>query len=349
MKFHVLVDDCQVSLVSIAKFADGSAIFDTATGVYSAKAPDDALSVVLPCGQSSETDLVLGPPTLYPPSDLDLGAFPFRVDCPAPGGSTGGGDTSGGGAGSGGDTSGGGGGGGGSSGGGGDTSGSGAGGSAGNPLPDLAATITAPKTKGVALGTSVPITVSVKNKGAGDAGGVHVLVSISDNGIPKNLGKTSRGPGCTSAAALLDCNLGSLGSGEAATITVPVVGVRGRKVFIGAQVQQIQNDTHLADNTDTLTIGLVPRLIRLTLSAHAAKYRAGEQFVSISVSRRATVTAQAFVRGVAQPIVWRRTVDAGTFIIRVPVPGVTKGQPFTLVLLAKNGSLVAKTRLNLKA
>ena len=34
--FHVVRSDCQVSLVSISKFANGSAIFDTATGVFAA-------------------------------------------------------------------------------------------------------------------------------------------------------------------------------------------------------------------------------------------------------------------------------------------------------------------------
>ena len=34
--FHVVRDGCQVSLVSISKFANGSAIFDTATGVFAA-------------------------------------------------------------------------------------------------------------------------------------------------------------------------------------------------------------------------------------------------------------------------------------------------------------------------
>ena len=33
--FHVVRSNCQVSLVSISKFANGSAIFDTATGVFS--------------------------------------------------------------------------------------------------------------------------------------------------------------------------------------------------------------------------------------------------------------------------------------------------------------------------
>jgi hypothetical protein len=98
--FHVVRDGCQVSLVSISKFANGSAIFDTATGVFAANEVFYRLSVNMPCNIDSETDLVLGPPALYPPGDLDLGARVFNIACPAGGGggspSTGGGGTGGG-------------------------------------------------------------------------------------------------------------------------------------------------------------------------------------------------------------------------------------------------------------
>ena len=95
--FHVVRSDCQVSLVSISKFANGSAIFDTATGVFAANETFYKLSVNMPCNIDSETDLVLGPPALYPPGDLDLGARVFNIACP----SGGGGSSSGGGGGSG--------------------------------------------------------------------------------------------------------------------------------------------------------------------------------------------------------------------------------------------------------
>ena len=89
--FHVVADDCQLSLVSISKFADGNAVFDTATGTFAASDTRATLTVNLPCGVSSETDLVLGPPTLYPPDDLDLGATAFDVACSSGGGAGGGG------------------------------------------------------------------------------------------------------------------------------------------------------------------------------------------------------------------------------------------------------------------
>ena len=140
--FHVVRDDCQVSFVSISKFALGNAIFDTATGVFAASETRYQLSVSMPCGYDSETDLVLGPPALYPPGDLDLRARSFHVECPAGGG---GGSSSGGGSGGGGS-------GGGGSGGG----GSGGGGTQGAAAPDLTSVLSSSKTNGVRVGTPSP-------------------------------------------------------------------------------------------------------------------------------------------------------------------------------------------------
>ncbi len=127
-KFHVVQNGCQLSFLSISKFAGGNSVFDTATGTFNASDTLQTMTVQLPCAVSSETDLVLGPPTLYPPDDLDLGATAFdEFACPSGGGGgTGGGGSGGGGSGGGG--SGGGGSGGGGSGGGGSGGGSGGGG-----------------------------------------------------------------------------------------------------------------------------------------------------------------------------------------------------------------------------
>src|SRR5438132_379501 len=125
---HVVQDNCQVSFVSIMKFWDGNAIYKTATGTFAASDTRVKLSVLLPCDQGSETDVVLGPPTLYPLGDLDLGATAFDVACPAGGGGGGGGGTT--------------------------------------SYPDLAATVTAARKSPVRIGDTVPLTVTVKNNGA---------------------------------------------------------------------------------------------------------------------------------------------------------------------------------------
>ena len=326
-KFHVVADGCQVSFVSITILSDGDTIFDTDTGIYPASDQDVSQSVEMPCDHGSETDLVLGPPTLYPPSEFDLGAFRFDLSCSSTGGSTGGGS---GGGGSGG------GGGGGASGGGGGSS----------QLPDLGVSV-ASALKTLALGTHGTATVTVKNKGAGAAGGVHVLISTSNNAIVSG-GHTSRGPGCT-GVSFLDCNLGSLGSGATATVKVTVSGVRGKKLFIGAQAQEAQNDSHLADNIGALVIGLTPHVTRLTLKVRPTTFSAGEQLAYVSLSKRASLVAHVFVGGAARPVTWRRTFPAGTFIVRIPVTGVTKGQRFRLVVDAKNGLQTSKASLRLKA
>jgi hypothetical protein len=52
---------------------------------------------------------------------------------------------------------------------------------------------------------------------------------------------------------------------------------------------------------------------------------------------------------VAQPIRWRRTFAAGTFIVRIGVNGVSKGQRFMIVIRARNGTQTSKATLRLKA
>jgi Domain of unknown function DUF11 len=323
--FHVVADGCQISFVSISKFADGNAIFDTATGTFDASDTRATLTVHLPCGVTSETDLVLGPPTLYPPDDLDLGATAFDVACPSGGGGGGGG---GGGSGASGPS--------GASGGGTTTS-----------LPDLATTVTTSKTKGLRLGDPVHTTISVTNKGKIGAGGVHVLISLSPNIIPKGAAQSSRGPGCT-GVSVLDCNLGSLQSGATTTVTMVLSAASGRKMFIAAQAKELETDATPTDNVGTLTLAILPRAIPFTLSSVPGHILAGEQLVYIKLSARARVSAQLYRGRVALPIVWHRNLGAGTTLVRIPLNGVVHGQHFTLVLRAKTGAKTATTRLSLK-
>jgi Domain of unknown function DUF11 len=235
-------------------------------------------------------------------------------------------------------------------GGGGGPSGSGGGGSGGGggsaALPDLATTIQSSKTKGLTLGEWFTTTVSVKNKGKGPAGGVHVLVSLSANAIPKGVAHASRGPGCT-ALTVLDCNLGSLPTGETATVGFQLSGVSGRKLFIGSHVQELESDETLADNSASLTLALAARKVRLKVSAVAGRIVAGEQLAYLSISRRARVTAQDYVGGAPQPIRWRRTLGPGTFIVRIPITGIAPGRHFTLVFRAKIVGASATARLKL--
>jgi len=241
-------------------------------------------------------------------------------------------------------------GGGGGTGGGGGSGGGGGGASGGGgsaKLPDLGVSV-ASASKSLALGTHGTATVTLKNKGAGAASGVHVLISISNNAILSGRGYTSRGPGCT-GVTFLDCNLGSLESGGTATVKITVSGVRGKKLFIGAQAQETQNDTHLSDNIGALVIGLTPRVTRLTLRVRPTTFSAGEQLAYVSLSKRASLVAHVYVRGAARPVTWRRTFPAGTFIVRIPVTGVTKGQRFRIVVDAKNGPQTSKATLTLKA
>ena len=88
--FHVVQNNCQVSLVSLEFFATSSALVDTDTGTFNASETRYTLTVDLKCGTDTATDLELGPPQLFPPAQFDLQATSFRVACPPPGGSSGG-------------------------------------------------------------------------------------------------------------------------------------------------------------------------------------------------------------------------------------------------------------------
>ena len=326
--FHVVRDGCQVSLVSISKFANGSAIFDTATGVFAANETFYKLSVNMPCNIDSETDLVLGPPALYPPGDLDLGARVFNIACP----SGGGGSSSGGGGGSGGGTP--------------------------TPppppppppaaeLPDLSTSITASKTT-VQMGAPVTVDVTVTNKGKGAAGGAHVLITPSTNAILKGAAIASRGPGC-SGTALIDCDLGSLGVGATATVRLRLSAASGSKLFVAAVAQRSVPDAAPADDTGHLTVKLLAHRAPFKLTATAGRIIAGEQFAFVKLSSRGVIAAQVYVGGVAQPIKWRRTFNAGTWGARIPLPKLAKGQRFTIVLRATSGASRSTATLKLKA
>lgn len=327
--FHVVRDGCEVSFVSISKYADGNEIFDTATGVFAASETRATLSVKMPCNRRSETDLVLGPPSLYPPADFDLGATPFDLVCPSGGGGSGGGGTGGGGSGGG-------------------SGGGGTGGGAPASLPDLTTAVSASKMKGLRLGDRLSVIVNVVNKGKAPAGGVHVLITLQDNTIPKGRAVASRGPGCT-GVSIIDCDLGSLPIGASATVRVPLSVARGRKLFVPARARAIQTDTTPADDVGTLTLPVLPRQTPLTLTAVKGRLVAGEQLAYLKLSTRARVTAQVYVGGVAQPIVWRRTFPGGTWSVRFRLPTLAAGQRFSIVIRAESGARKATTKLKLVA
>jgi hypothetical protein len=219
-----------------------------------------------------------------------------------------------------------------------------AGGSA--ELPDIKTTVSASKTTGLRLGERVIVTVTLVNTGSAAASDVHVLITPSLNTITRGQPTASRGPGCTGLAAI-DCNLGSLPSGATATVRLLLSAVSGQKLFVFATTQENQRDQNVRDNVGTLTLKVLPRQTRFTVSAVKGRIVAGEQLASIKLSARARVTAQVYLRGVPRPIGWRRMLAAGTSIVRIPVPGIGHGQRFTLVVRAQSGSRKATTTLKL--
>jgi hypothetical protein len=194
----------------------------------------------------------------------------------------------------------------------------------------------------------VHTSVDVTNKGKAGAGGVHVLITLSPNVIPKGAATASRGPGCT-GVTLLDCNLGSLQAGQTTTVSLTLTAARGRRIFIAAQAKELEADATPSNNVGTLTLVVLPRpSIRFTVSSVPGHIVAGEQLVYIKLSAGARISAQLYHGGVPLPIIWHRTLGAGTTLVRIPLKGIARGQHFTLVLRANTGTKTATTRLSLK-
>jgi hypothetical protein len=361
VSFRVVQDGCELSFVSIKKFADETQNFiwdavppkgSTAGQIFAKSDTPNTLSVELPCGdRASETDLMRGPPAYFPPGDLDLQATVFPpIACPADtGGGTGGGGTGGGGTGggTGGGGTGGGGTGGGGTGGGGTGGGGGAGGAA---LPDLKTTITAPKTTGLKLGQTARVSITITNQGKAAAGGARALITLSDNSIPKGRATSSRGAGCT-GVNLVSCDLGSLPPGASATIKLALAGASGRKMYVGARASANETDAAPNDDWGSLMLQIVPgQPARFTFGVTPRGIAAGAQIAYVKLSRNARVTAQFYVNGKPRPITWRRSLRAGTTIIRISLlPELKKGTHFSIVVRAVNGKKKASTTLRLVA
>jgi hypothetical protein len=112
----------------------------------------------------------------------------------------------------------------------------------------------------------------------------------------------------------------------------------------------LEADATPADNVGTLTQTVLPSPPRkLTVAAVAARIVAGQQIAYVKLSRAARVTAQFYVKGKAQPIGWRRSLPAGTTVVRITLPAPGKGAHFSVVLRAVSGKSTASTKLKLVA
>jgi hypothetical protein len=119
-------------------------------------------------------------------------------------------------------------------------------------------------------------------------------------------------------------------------------------MFVDTHVQEGENDSTLEDNSASLGLKVLPRAVKLALSAKSAGISAKDQLVWIALTRSARVTAQVYLAGKPQPIQWRRSLAGGTVVVRIPLPAtLAKGQAFTLVLRAKSGTSAATARLRL--
>lgn len=301
---HVVLDHCQLSFVSIKKFAnpvDDSVYDDSAKGIFDASDTLLQLSVPLPCDVQSETDLVLGEPVLYPPLAQDLGATHHYVDCPAgSGGSSGSGSTAGGG-----------------------------GGGGGGVYPDLGVTLSSDRDT-VRIGGTVTLTVTVAAKaGTGGSTGTHLILSLPFNVTPLSIAQPGRGPGCT-LTNVADCDLDWLSPPMTASMRVAVRVDSGGSVPFNARVVQDQPDAAPADNETSLAIpvqtdtGRAPAAVRyfaFTAWLGAGKPEPGVLKVSMRLGLKATVMPKLVDRrGKVLANLRRVTLPAGTSSVRLSLP-----------------------------
>ncbi len=211
-------------------------------------------------------------------------------------------------------------------------------------LPDLAASVATSKPKGLRIGDVFNVVVTVKNKGEAATDGVHVVLSLPSNSVRKGKAVVSGGNVCT-GNAVLSCDLGSAAVGSSMTVRVPISVKSGRKLVVQARVSGNETDPTPADNVGTVTETVLPP--KLTVAAVASRVVAGKQTAYVKLSVAAHVTAQFYVGGKAQPIVWQRSLPAGTTLVRIAMPHVAKGSHLSVVLRAVRGGTAVTAKLTL--
>jgi len=134
------------------------------------------------------------------------------------------------------------------------------------PSPDLAVSKTNSPDL-VAVGDLLSYTVTVNNAGVGDATGV----TLTDT-LPTEVDFVSATPSqgsCGEAGLVVTCDLGDLGSGAGATVTIVVQPTATGTITNSVTVESAETDENLDNNTDTeettvapfLCDGLVPTIL----------------------------------------------------------------------------------------
>lgn len=140
-------------------------------------------------------------------------------------------------------------------------------------------------------------------------------------------------------------------AGASATIRIPVAAASGRKMFVGANAVAEQNDAAPNDNSGSLQLKILPgKLKRFTFGVVPGRTSAGVLVVYVKLSAAARVTAQFYVQGAPQPIVWHRSLPAGTTGARIALlPQLKKGAHYSIVLRAVSGKHKASAKVKLVA
>jgi uncharacterized repeat protein (TIGR01451 family) len=212
----------------------------------------------------------------------------------------------------------------------------------------------------VVLGSSLTYTITVTNNGPDTAAGVVVT-----DALPAGVTFVSASPsqGTCSGTTTVTCDLGSLGAGASATVTIVVTPTRGTTLSNTASVTGAETDPDTANNSATATTTIDgPDLVEAAVSNPPAGAAVGSSFsVTDTARNRGTVAAAAsrtryylsvdtrknagdtrLTGSRAVPALAAGATSTGT--VSVTIPATTPLGTHFLLACADDTRLVAETR-----
>lgn len=217
--------------------------------------------------------------------------------------------------------------------------------------PDLALVVGATPS-GVAAGSTLTYTLTVKNKGAGGATAVRLMFTLPQ-AVSLVSTSATRGPGCVTSNAprTLTCSLSSLGADRTAIVNVAVKVLKNKQLNALATVNSLEHEAVTTNNiVHHSLVASAAAAARSSLASSAKVSVRGKGLgrmlsVPVSVRSRSAVRVVVWRRGEAIAF-WRRSVPAGSRVLRLAVPrGVPAGRvTVELAVTAADGDATTTTK-----
>ncbi len=209
--------------------------------------------------------------------------------------------------------------------------------------PDLDLSVGAAPS-GVAAGSTLTYTLTVKNTGSGGATAVRLTFTLPQ-AVSLLSTSATRGPGCVTANAprTLICNLTSLGADRSEIVNVAVKVLKNKQLTALATVNGVENEAVTKNNVVQHSLVASAAAARRSFAASGKVSVAGTgrgRLLSVPVTARSRSTVRIVLwrRGEAIAF-WRRSVQAGSRTLRLAVPrGLASGRvTVELVVTAADG------------